>query len=64
MSAATPPAPDQEVDRYQAVRQYSLLEILAVWAAAAVPMGLLAKAPTAIGCSTTEPSRLCRVPTA
>jgi hypothetical protein len=42
MSAATPTAPDQEVDRYEAVRQYSLLEILAVWAAAAVPMGLLA----------------------
>jgi len=35
-------APDQEVDRYEAVRQYSLREILAVWAAAAVPMGLLA----------------------
>jgi len=30
------------VDRYQAVRQYSLGEILGVWAAAAVPMGLLA----------------------
>ena len=42
MSAATPTAPDEEVDRYEAVRQYSLLEILAVWAAAAVPMGLLA----------------------
>ena len=37
-----PAAPDQEVDRYEAVRQYSLREILAVWAAAAVPMGLLA----------------------
>ena len=34
-----PTAPDQEVDRYEAVRQYSLREILAVWAAAAVPMG-------------------------
>jgi membrane protease YdiL (CAAX protease family) len=33
---------DQEVDRYEAVRQYSLIEILVVWAAAAVPMGLLA----------------------
>ena len=42
MSAATSAAPDQEVDRYEAVRQYSLLEILAVWAAAAVPMGFLA----------------------
>jgi uncharacterized protein len=42
MSAATPTAPDQEVDRYEAVRQYSLGGILGVWAAAAVPMGLLA----------------------
>ena len=33
--------PDQ-VDRYEAVRQYSLAEILGVWAAAAVPMGVLA----------------------
>lgn len=31
-----------EVDRYDAVRQYSLREILVVWAAAAIPMGLLA----------------------
>ena len=37
-----PTASDQEVDRYEAVKQYSLREILAVWAAAAVPMGLLA----------------------
>ena len=29
-------------ERYAAVRQYSLAEILAVWAAAAVPMGVLA----------------------
>ena len=42
MSAATPTAPDQEVDRYAALRQYSLGEILVVWAAAAIPMGLLA----------------------
>ena len=44
MSAAQPahPSPDQEVDRYEAVRQYSILEILAVWAAAAAPMALLA----------------------
>lgn len=41
-------APEQEqdqyaeADRYDAVRQYSLSEIIAVWAAAAVPMGLLA----------------------
>ena len=31
-----------QVDRYEAVRQYSLAEILGVWAAAAVPMGVLA----------------------
>jgi uncharacterized protein len=37
-----PTAPDQEVDRYEAVRQYSLREILVVWAAAAIPMGVLA----------------------
>src|SRR5438270_1043422 len=29
-------------DRYEAVRQYSLGKILAVWAAAAIPMGVLA----------------------
>jgi hypothetical protein len=29
-------------ERYSAVRQYSLAEILGVWAAAAVPMGVLA----------------------
>src|SRR5436309_3815418 len=29
-------------DRYEAVRQYSLGKILAVWAAAAIPMGILA----------------------
>src|SRR5215207_5882223 len=40
--AHPPTAPDQEVDRYEAVEQYSLRQILAVWAAAAVPMGLLA----------------------
>jgi uncharacterized protein len=34
-------APDS-VDRYAAVRQYSLAQILGVWAAAAVPMGVLA----------------------
>lgn len=32
----------EEVDRYEAVRQYSLAQILGVWAAAAVPMGVLA----------------------
>jgi uncharacterized protein len=31
-----------ETDRFAAVRQYSLLQILAVWAAATVPMGVLA----------------------
>ena len=30
------------VDRYAAVRQYSLAQILGVWAAAAMPMGVLA----------------------
>lgn len=34
-------APDQ-VDRYEVVRQYSLGQILAVWAAAAIPIGVLA----------------------
>jgi uncharacterized protein len=32
----------QEVDRYEAVRQYSLGKIFGVWASAAVPMGVLA----------------------
>jgi uncharacterized protein len=31
-----------EADRYEGVKQYSLAKILGVWAAAAVPMGLLA----------------------
>ena len=35
-------ATEQVDDRYAAVRQYSLAEILGVWAAAAVPMGILA----------------------
>src|SRR5215210_3334071 len=34
--------PSDQADRYEAVRQYSLAQILAVWAAAAVPMGVLA----------------------
>jgi membrane protease YdiL (CAAX protease family) len=34
--------PSNQVDRYEAVRQYSLAQILGVWAAAAVPMGVLA----------------------
>jgi membrane protease YdiL (CAAX protease family) len=35
-------SPARGVERYAAVRQYSLAQILAVWAAAAVPMGVLA----------------------
>jgi hypothetical protein len=34
--------PEAEGERYAAVRQYSLAQILGVWAAAAVPMGVLA----------------------
>jgi uncharacterized protein len=34
--------PSNQVDRYDAVGQYSLAQILAVWAAAALPMGALA----------------------
>jgi membrane protease YdiL (CAAX protease family) len=34
--------PSNQADRYEAVRQYSVAQILAVWAAAAVPMGVLA----------------------
>ena len=33
--------PEQEDSRYAAVRQYSLAQILAVWAAAAIPMAVL-----------------------
>jgi uncharacterized protein len=32
----------EEADRYAGVRQYSLAQIVAVWAAAALPMGILA----------------------
>jgi hypothetical protein len=32
----------EEVDRYEAVRQYSLAGILGVWAAATLPMAVLA----------------------
>jgi len=35
-------SPEHEGDRYAAVKQYSLAQILAVWAAAALPMGALA----------------------
>src|SRR3712207_5479156 len=34
--------PKQEDSRYAYVRQYSLAQILAVWAAAAIPMAVLA----------------------
>jgi uncharacterized protein len=46
--AITVPAPhvltgrEEEVDRYGAVKQYSLAQIVGVWAAAALPMGVLA----------------------
>jgi membrane protease YdiL (CAAX protease family) len=42
VSAVTQHAPGGDDERYAAVRQYSLGQILAVWAAAAIPMGLLA----------------------
>ena len=32
---------EEEVDRYRNIRQYSLAQILGVWAAAALPMGVL-----------------------
>ena len=35
-------APEREDERYSAVKQYSLAQILGVWAAAAVPMAVLA----------------------
>jgi uncharacterized protein len=35
-------SPEADGDRHSAVRQYSLAEILGVWAAAAIPMGVLA----------------------
>ena len=46
--AITLPAPralsglDEAADRYEGIKQYSLGQIVAVWAAAAVPMGVLA----------------------
>ena len=46
--AITLPAPralsglDEAADRYEGIKQYSLVQIVAVWAAAAVPMGVLA----------------------
>jgi hypothetical protein len=41
MSVSVHP-PGEGDDRYAAIRQYSLAQILGVWAAAAVPMGILA----------------------
>lgn len=35
-------APVEEADRYAGIKQYSLAQILAIWAAAALPMGILA----------------------
>ncbi len=35
-------SPNQEDSRYAAVRRYSPAQILAVWAAAAIPMAVLA----------------------
>jgi uncharacterized protein len=42
VSAATVHAPGGDDERYAAVRQYSVAQIVAVWAAAAIPMGVLA----------------------
>ena len=36
------PRPDAGADRHEGIRQYSLAQILGVWAAAAIPMGVLA----------------------
>jgi hypothetical protein len=41
-SASVEHAAEPDDERYAAVRQYSLAQILGVWAAAAVPMGVLA----------------------
>ena len=38
----TEQAPEHRDDRYSAVTQYSLAQILGVWAAAAIPMAVLA----------------------
>src|SRR5690348_5934187 len=37
-----PARPQETADRYEGIQQYSLAKILAVWAAAALPMGILA----------------------
>jgi hypothetical protein len=34
--------PDRAADRYDAVAQYSMRQVLEIWAAAAIPMGVLA----------------------
>lgn len=41
-AATAAPAPPREADRYAGIKQYSLRTVLGLWAAAAVPMGLLA----------------------
>jgi uncharacterized protein len=41
-SSSAPRSREEQSDRYQGIRQYSLGQILAVWAAAALPMGLAA----------------------
>ena len=40
--AAPAKAPPREEDRYESVSQYTLRQIVGIWAAAAVPMGVLA----------------------
>jgi membrane protease YdiL (CAAX protease family) len=42
LPATTAEPVDRDADRYEAIQQYSLKKILAVWAAAALPMGALA----------------------
>src|SRR5204862_5619929 len=46
-----------QVDRYTAVRQYSLAQILAVWAAAAVPMAF--SLGSALPCPETNWGAMC-----
>jgi len=41
-AAAAAAARAEDVDRYEGIKQYSLARIVAVWAAAALPMGILA----------------------
>jgi membrane protease YdiL (CAAX protease family) len=45
ITATAPPAiagREEDVDRYSAIKQYSIAQILGVWAGAALPMGVLA----------------------